>query len=83
MFSVVVALLATKFLTPPANAIVFLLSEGAAFISGTTINIDGGFHMAAPNYRLAPRRVDSPVYEGFHLAVAPKLAQKLMPKDSS
>ncbi len=64
-------------------AIVFLLSEGAAFISGTTINIDGGFHMAAPNYRLAPRRVDSPVYEGFHLAVAPKLAQKLMPKDSS
>lgn len=57
-------------------AIVFLLSEAASFITGTTLNIDGGFHMAAPNYKLPARRAPSPVYEGFHLAVPPKLLKR-------
>jgi citronellol/citronellal dehydrogenase len=57
-------------------AIVFLLSEAAAFISGATLNVDGGIHMATPNYQLAPRRADSPVYNGFHLAVVPKMLQR-------
>lgn len=57
-------------------AIVFLLSEAAAFISGTTINIDGAASMATPHYPLPERRAPSPVYEGFHLVVPPKLARK-------
>ncbi len=57
-------------------AIVFLLSEAAAFISGTTINIDGAAAMATPHYPLPSRHQPSPVYEGFHLAVAPKLLNK-------
>lgn len=59
-----------------SSAIVFLLSEGAAFISGTTINIDGAFAMATPNYKLAPRKRPSPVYDGFHLSIPPKLARR-------
>lgn len=59
-----------------ASAIVFLLSEGAAFISGTTINIDGGFALSTPNYRLQPRKRESPVYDGFHLSQPPKLLSR-------
>ncbi len=59
-----------------SSAIVFLLSEGAAYISGTTINIDGAFAMATPNYKLSPRKNQSPVYDGFHLSTPPKLARR-------
>jgi len=59
-----------------SSAIVFLLSEGAAYISGATICIDGAFAMATPNYTLRPRRYDPPAYDGFHLSVPPKLLQK-------
>jgi citronellol/citronellal dehydrogenase len=59
-----------------SSAIVFLLSEGAAFISGTTINIDGGFAMATPNYKLAARTNPPAVYDGFHLSIPPKLARR-------
>jgi citronellol/citronellal dehydrogenase len=59
-----------------SSAIVFLLSDGAAFISGTTINIDGGFAMAAPNYKLPARKKPSPIYDGFQLAKPPKLARQ-------
>lgn len=59
-----------------ASAIVFLLSEGAAYISGTTINIDGAFAMATPNYKLPPRLRESPVYDGFPFATLPKLASR-------
>lgn len=59
-----------------SSAIVFLLSEGAAYISGTTINIDGAFAMASPNYTLRERKVEPVAYDGFHLSVAPKLLEK-------
>lgn len=58
-----------------SSAIVFLLSEGAAYISGATICIDGAFAMATPNYTLPARKTASPVYDGFHLSTPPKLAR--------
>lgn len=54
-------------------AIVFLLSEGAAYLSGTTVNIDGAISMATPTYKLGPRKRPAPVYDGFHLSQPPKL----------
>jgi citronellol/citronellal dehydrogenase len=59
-----------------SSAIVFLLSEGAAFISGATINIDGACAMATPHYKLPARKSASPVYDGFHLSIPPKLASR-------
>jgi citronellol/citronellal dehydrogenase len=56
-------------------AIVFLLSEGAAFISGTCIRVDG----AAPNARMnwpLPAHNRSKSFNGFHLAVVPKVLQE-------
>jgi citronellol/citronellal dehydrogenase len=56
-------------------AIVFLLSGAAAFITGTTLRVDGG----RPNARLgmpmpAVRNPPAP-FNGFHLATLPKLLQ--------
>lgn len=59
-----------------SSAIVFLLSEGAAYISGTTICIDGAFAMATPNYKLPEHKIESPVYDGFHLSIPPKLVSQ-------
>lgn len=53
-------------------AIVFLLSEAASFISGTTLRIDG----AAPNFKRIwelPERDPNHAYQGFHRAVTPKV----------
>ena len=53
-------------------AVVFLLSEAAAFISGTTLRIDG----AVPNYKRIwelPERKPNDAFEGFHRAVKPKV----------
>ncbi len=55
-------------------AIVFLLSDAAAFISGSTLRVDG----AAPNVKvsrpLGPRRLPPhPSFDGFHLAELPKV----------
>ncbi len=55
-------------------AIVFLLSEAAAFISGDCIRVDG----AAPNARLhwpLPDHKNNKAFNGFHLATTPKLFQ--------
>lgn len=56
-----------------ASAIVFLLSEGAQYISGTTLRIDG----AAPNTKISrplpPNRNPLPRYDGFHRASLPKV----------
>ena len=56
-----------------AAAIVFLLSEGAQYISGTTLRIDG----AAPNTKISrplpPNRNPLPRYDGFHRASLPKV----------
>lgn len=58
-----------------ASAIVFLLSDGAAYISGTTLRIDG----AAPNAKISrplpPNTTPAPEYNGFHLAMKPKVLE--------
>lgn len=59
-----------------AAAIVFLLSEGAAYISGATICIDGAYAMASPNYKCPARERASPLFDGFHLSVSPELARQ-------
>lgn len=53
-------------------AIVFLLSEAAAFVSGTTLRVDG----AAPNYKRIwdlPEHPPAPTYDGFHRGSTPKV----------
>jgi citronellol/citronellal dehydrogenase len=59
-----------------ASAIVFLLSEGAAYISGATLRIDG----AAPNTKISrplpPNARPAPTYNGFHRAALPKVLQE-------
>ena len=54
-------------------AIVFLLSPAAAFISGSTLRVDG----AAPNFKShwprMERRAPAPVFDGFHRAVVPEV----------
>jgi citronellol/citronellal dehydrogenase len=56
-------------------AIVFLLSEAAAFISGTCLRVDG----AVPNGRrhmTLPDHHNSKPFNGFHLASVPKVLQR-------
>lgn len=52
-------------------AIVFLLSEAAAFITGSCIRVDGGVPNARPTWKLVPHANSRP-FEGFHLAKLPK-----------
>jgi len=57
-------------------AIVFLLSEAAAFISGTTLRVDG----AAPNAKLSwpmPDHANSKPFDPFPLASKPKVLEGL------
>lgn len=60
-------------------AIVFLLSPGANFISGTTLRVDGarpqvrmGWPMALPDAEVQQRAAVKP-FDGFHRAVVPKV----------
>lgn len=56
-------------------AIVFLLSEAAAFVSGSCLRVDG----AAPNARLhwpLPAHDRSKPFNGFHLASFPRVLQE-------
>jgi citronellol/citronellal dehydrogenase len=55
-------------------AIVFLLSEAAAFISGSVIRVDGAAPNAKLHFPLAPHANSAP-YDGFHLAATPKVLQ--------
>jgi citronellol/citronellal dehydrogenase len=54
-----------------AAAIVFLLSEAASFITGTTIRIDGGVLNARPTWKLVAHKRSKP-YNGFPLYAPPK-----------
>ena len=63
-------------------AIVFLLSPGANFISGTTLRVDGarpqvrmGWPMALPDDEVQQRAAVKP-FDGFHRAVVPKVFAK-------
>ncbi|MFZ9886530.1 MAG: SDR family oxidoreductase [Myxococcota bacterium] len=56
-------------------AIVFLLSEAAAFVSGTTLRVDG----AAPNYKRiweVPEHPPAPSFNGFHRGGVPKVLEE-------
>ena len=51
-----------------AAAVLFLLSPGAAYITGETLKVDGGSSLSkAPMVPLEPHRA-MPVFDGFHLA---------------
>ena len=58
-----------------SSAICFLLSEGAAFITGTTIAIDGGAPLGSRVWPMPDHRKSVP-YEGFHRAVKPKILEE-------
>jgi citronellol/citronellal dehydrogenase len=53
-------------------AICFLLSPGAAFITGVTLPIDGGAPLGTALFPLGPRK-PAPAYQGFPLAKAPEV----------
>jgi citronellol/citronellal dehydrogenase len=56
-------------------AIVFLMSEAAAFISGSCLRVDG----AVPNVRRPfplPDHANSKPFNGFHLATTPKVLER-------
>jgi citronellol/citronellal dehydrogenase len=55
-------------------AVVFLLSEAASFISGTTVRVDGAAPNARAHYDL-PDHHNSKPFHGFHLAATPKLLE--------
>ncbi len=55
-------------------AIVFLLSEAAAFISGACLKVDGAASNAKLNWKL-PDHANSRAFDGFHLAKLPKILE--------
>jgi citronellol/citronellal dehydrogenase len=57
-----------------SSAVVYLLSEGAAFVSGACLRVDGGAPNARRHMPLLPRNKAS-IYDGFHRAVTPKVLQ--------
>jgi citronellol/citronellal dehydrogenase len=54
-----------------SSAIVWLLSEGAAFVTGSCIKIDGGASLGIGPFPLLDHDNSKP-YRGFHRAVKPK-----------
>ena len=66
-----------------AAGIVFLLSPAAAFISGTTLRIDGarpqariGWPMRIPDSKVQQRDAVTP-FNGFHRAITPKIFEDM------
>ncbi|HEX5685496.1 MAG TPA: SDR family oxidoreductase [Ideonella sp.] len=59
-----------------ASAIVFLLSPGASFITGVTVQIDGGASLGSAIYPNIDH-AGSPTYNGFHRAVTPAVLKTL------
>ena len=55
-------------------AIVFLLSPGAAFITGITVQIDGAASLQTPLFPILEHQRAQP-FEGFHRAQAPEVLQ--------
>jgi len=57
-----------------SSVIAFLLSDGAAFVSGDCLRIDGAASQGSRVFPLAPAK-NSESYNGFHRAVTPKIFQ--------
>ena len=56
-----------------SSAIVYLLSPGAAYVTGTCLRVDGGTPNNRGSYwKLAPAHNNTP-FEGFHRSVLPEL----------
>lgn len=53
-----------------SSAIVYLLSDGAAYITGHTMDVDGGLPLAKENWPV-PKHDKCKPYNGFHLYKAP------------
>ena len=58
-----------------SSAIVYLLSEAAAYITGSYLRVDGGVPNARQSWKLEPSR--SRPYEGFPLAKLPEVLKGL------
>ncbi len=56
-------------------AIVFLLSKAAAFITGSTLRVDGGRPNVRPGFPMAALKNERAPFNGFHLATVPKVLQ--------
>lgn len=59
-----------------SSAICFLLSEGAAFINGATLRIDGAASLGSPVFPV-PDHDRSKAYQGFHRERLPDIAKLL------
>ena len=57
-----------------SSAICFLLSPGAAYITGDTILVDGGSPLGTPMFAATDHN-KATVYDGFHRAFKPKVLQ--------
>ena len=57
-------------------AIVFLLSEGAAFVSGTTLRVDGAVPNAKISRPMPPNKTPAKGFNGFHRAALPKVLRE-------
>ena len=57
-----------------SGAICFLLSPAAAFVTGVTLQIDGGASLGSDIFPLGPDARSVP-FDGFHRAVTPKILQ--------
>jgi len=60
-----------------SSAICFLLSEGAAFINGATLRIDGAASLGSSIMPL-PEHNNSQHYDGFHREILPDVAKALL-----
>jgi citronellol/citronellal dehydrogenase len=56
-------------------AICFLLSPGAAFITGVTLAIDGGAPLDTPLFPIPDHKRSVP-FDGFHRAVTPDVLKE-------